>query len=216
MRPELRFTLEQTEHATDGKPWTLYLPCVAVGSAAERLASEIEDGQHVVISSGKLCYRKRQTKLGEQSRMEILVWSIDRLSASTGPTQADTGEAILCLPRSRATWRTLERFLAIKPGNRGCPSICSNLGSRLGWHQRRTSEMTKKKWKPHFHSDEAALQAPKFLPGDPVRSTDGESGVVGHSRSDGWVNVVWKTGTREWVHESDLDFDANFQPTRRR
>jgi hypothetical protein len=93
LRPELRFTLEQTEHATDGKPWTLYLPCVAVGSAAERLASEIEDGQHVVISSGKLCYRKRQTKLGEQSRMEILVWSIDRLSASTGPTQADTGEA---------------------------------------------------------------------------------------------------------------------------
>ena len=80
LRPELRFTLEQTEHATDGKPWTLYLPCVAVGSAAERLAGEIEDGQHIILTSAKLCYRKRTTKLGEQSRMEILVWTADVLS----------------------------------------------------------------------------------------------------------------------------------------
>ena len=74
-KPELRFTLVQTE-----KEWPLYLPCTAVGAAAERLASEIEDGQHIIVTSGKLCYRKRSTKLGEQSRMEILVWSIDRLS----------------------------------------------------------------------------------------------------------------------------------------
>ena len=86
-KPELCFTLVQTE-----KDWPLYLPCTAVGAAAERLASEIEDGQHIVISSGKLCYRKRTTKLGEQSRMEILVWQVDRLSESTGPVQADTPE----------------------------------------------------------------------------------------------------------------------------
>ena len=30
-KPELRFTLEQTEYATDGKPWRLYLPCCAAG-----------------------------------------------------------------------------------------------------------------------------------------------------------------------------------------
>ena len=87
-KPEFRFTLIQTE-----KDWPLYRPCCAVGAAAERLASEIEDGQHVVISSGKLCYRKRQTKLGEQSRMEILVWACDRLSESTGPGQADAPES---------------------------------------------------------------------------------------------------------------------------
>jgi single-stranded DNA-binding protein len=86
-KPEFRFTLVQQE-----KDWPLYLPCCAVGAAAERLASEIEDGQHVVISSGKLCYRKRTTKAGEQSRMEILCWQVDRLSESTGPGQADTPE----------------------------------------------------------------------------------------------------------------------------
>ena len=79
-RPELRFTLQATDHATDGKPWTSYWPCTASGSAAERLAGEIADGQHILVSSGKLCYRKRSTKLGEVSRLEILVWSADVLS----------------------------------------------------------------------------------------------------------------------------------------
>jgi hypothetical protein len=81
-RPELRWTLEQTEYATDGKSWTLWLPCCASGSAAERLAGELEDGQAIVITSGKLCYRKRQTKIGEQSRLEILVWSVSPLTES--------------------------------------------------------------------------------------------------------------------------------------
>jgi hypothetical protein len=66
-KPEFRFTLRQIE-----KDWPLYLPCRAVGAAAERLASAFDEGQHVVITSDKLCYRKRQTKLGEQSRLEIL------------------------------------------------------------------------------------------------------------------------------------------------
>jgi hypothetical protein len=47
-RPELRFTLTQVEHATDGKPWTSYWPCTASGSAAERLAGEITDGANRV------------------------------------------------------------------------------------------------------------------------------------------------------------------------
>jgi hypothetical protein len=29
--------------------------------------------------------------------------------------------------------------------------------------------MTKKKWKPHLHSDEATMQAPKYWPGDQVQ-----------------------------------------------
>jgi hypothetical protein len=86
-RPELRFTLKQPGD------WTLYLPCCASGSAAERLAGEIEDGQHIIVTSGKLCYRKRTTKLGEQSRMEILVWTVDRLSelAQVARTDQDEG-----------------------------------------------------------------------------------------------------------------------------
>ena|SRR5882672_6347060 len=76
-KPELRFTLEQTDQGPDGKAWRSYWPCCASGATAERLANVIEDGQHIVVTSGKLCYRKRQTKTGEQSRMEILVWQID-------------------------------------------------------------------------------------------------------------------------------------------
>jgi single-stranded DNA-binding protein len=74
-KPEFRFTPQQEENG-----FHLWLPCCAVGSAAERLASELEDGQQIVITSGKLCYRKRQTKMGEQSRLEVLVWSVERLS----------------------------------------------------------------------------------------------------------------------------------------
>ena len=91
-RPELRFTLQATDHATDGKPWTSYWPCTASGSAAERLAGEITDGEHIVLTSAKLCYRKRSTKLGEQSRLEVLVWQVDVLSESSGPAQADAAE----------------------------------------------------------------------------------------------------------------------------
>ena len=67
-RPELRFTLEQQENG-----FSLWLPCCASGAAATRLAETLEDGQHIVVTSGKLCYRKRTMKAGEQSRLEILV-----------------------------------------------------------------------------------------------------------------------------------------------
>jgi single-stranded DNA-binding protein len=86
-KPELRFTLDQQ----DGE-FHLWLPCCASGSAAERLASELEDGQHVVITSGKLVYRKRSTKLGEQSRLEVLVWQVDRLAESPQVERTDEGE----------------------------------------------------------------------------------------------------------------------------
>ena len=86
-KPEFRFTLVQTEH-----DWPLYLPCCAAGAAAERLASDLSEGDHIVLSSVKLCYRKRDGKSGPQSRMEIFVWQVDRLSESTGPVQADVPE----------------------------------------------------------------------------------------------------------------------------
>jgi single-stranded DNA-binding protein len=91
-KPELRFTLEQTEHAIDGKPWTSYWPCCALGPTAERLASELDEGQRILVSSGKLCYRKRTTKLGEQSRMEVLVWTVERLTEVTQDEREPTSE----------------------------------------------------------------------------------------------------------------------------
>lgn len=79
-KPELRCTLVQTTVGPEGQLWQSYWPCCAVATAAERLASEIEDGQHVVITSGKLAYRKRTVKGVEQSRIEVLVWQVDRLT----------------------------------------------------------------------------------------------------------------------------------------
>lgn len=86
-RAEFRFTLDQTEG-----DWHLYLPCFSPGAAGERLASELDDGMSIVITSGKLAYRNRTTKLGEQSRMEILVWAVDRLTESPQDARAEASE----------------------------------------------------------------------------------------------------------------------------
>jgi hypothetical protein len=108
-KPELRFTLAQeTSHDTHGQPWVSYWPCCASGPTAERLAGELEDGLHVVITSGKLCYRKRVLKTGDQSQIEILVWQIDRLSdvdhAQTSPGDVADGEShATALPQEDAS-----------------------------------------------------------------------------------------------------------------
>jgi hypothetical protein len=87
-KPECRFTLHQEENG-----FPLFIPCCAVGQAAERLAGDLEDGMHIVITSGKLCYRKRSTaKHGEVSRMEVLVWSVDRLASVPEATELDDAE----------------------------------------------------------------------------------------------------------------------------
>ena len=110
-KPELRFTLAQTE-----KDWPLYLPCVAVGSAAERLASELEDGQHIMVTSAKLVYRKRSAKGVEQSRMEILVLAVDRLTVNRAvchhrvlPRDRSPDEAALLTEDSGASERKKSR-----------------------------------------------------------------------------------------------------------
>jgi hypothetical protein len=83
-KPELRFTLQQETGGANehGQPWVSWWPCCASGPTAERLAGELEDGQYIIITSGKLCYRKRSLRSGDQSRIEILVWQTERLSAS--------------------------------------------------------------------------------------------------------------------------------------
>jgi single-stranded DNA-binding protein len=118
-KPELRFTLAQETGGVNehGQPWVSYFPCCASGATAERLAGELEDGQHVVVTSGKLCYRKRATKTGEKSRMEILVWQVDRLSASPG-AETSPGDA----PDSMPDGSTLHTEAARVPKtNKGKP-----------------------------------------------------------------------------------------------
>ncbi len=123
-RPELRFTLEQR----DGE-FCLWLPCFTPGAAAERLAGDLEDGMHICITSGRLAYKKRPTKAGEQARLEILVWSIERLSESPQVERTDEGKAIPRLTNRQALlsqrggrrdtknghlkpWRQIERTMA--------------------------------------------------------------------------------------------------------
>ena len=71
--------------------------------------------------------------------------------------------------------------------------------------------------KLHPPSNEA-VQAPKFLPGDPVVALDDDStGRVEYARHDGQVCVVWDhSSLREWVHEDEIQWPPGFQPTRRR
>ena len=83
-RPELRCTVKHTKGE-----WPLYVPACAVGSTAERLTEEIAEGDHILITSGQLCYRKRPTKGGgDVSRLELLMWAVEVLRRSESPEDA--------------------------------------------------------------------------------------------------------------------------------
>jgi hypothetical protein len=76
--------------------------------------------------------------------------------------------------------------------------------------------MAQRKWKPHYHSDEAASLPPKYWPGDPVILDDGTSATVEYARRDGMVCVMLPSGKHEWLHEDCVQWAPSFQPTRRR
>ncbi len=86
-KAEYRFTLEQQEG-----DFCLWLPCFAPGAAAERLHEQLDEGMTIVITSGKLAYKKRSTKSGEVSRLEILTWAVDVLTGIDATAQADVPE----------------------------------------------------------------------------------------------------------------------------
>jgi hypothetical protein len=53
--------------------------------------------------------------------------------------------------------------------------------------------------------DPVPEQAPKFAVGDCVHAVDdGEIGTVEYLRRDGLACIQWRSGTREWVHQSVL------------
>jgi hypothetical protein len=94
-KPEFRWTLARSTPGAEGQTFTLSIPCCAVGVTAERLATEIDDGDFIVITQGELVYRKRDTREGEKSRLEILVWRVQKgephlagASVVTEPTPA--------------------------------------------------------------------------------------------------------------------------------
>jgi single-stranded DNA-binding protein len=92
-KPEFRFVLTRTTQGPDGHTFTLSIPCCAVAGTAEKLAGDLDEGMSIVITAGELVYRKRDTKEGEKSRLEILVWraQVER-SALAGVAQDERSD----------------------------------------------------------------------------------------------------------------------------
>jgi hypothetical protein len=59
------------------------------------LAGELDDGMSLVITAGELVYRRRDTKEGERSRLEILVWRAHQLRMEEGEGDAKGEPAAL-------------------------------------------------------------------------------------------------------------------------
>jgi hypothetical protein len=59
--------------------------------------------------------------------------------------------------------------------------------------------------------------APQFMPGDPVRDRQAhdEIGHIETVRSDGTVNVRWKSGRTEWIAAGDIEWAPGFKPKNR-
>jgi single-stranded DNA-binding protein len=88
-KPEFRFVLTRTSGQ-----FTLSIPCCSVGATAEKLAGELDDGSAVVITSGELVYRKRDTRDGEKSRLEILVWRATVERAAETSSSGEYGQEL--------------------------------------------------------------------------------------------------------------------------
>jgi single-stranded DNA-binding protein len=61
------FTLALVEPGREGKPFTLYVPCIAWGKAAE--AAAVLNAEDLVSVQGKLCWRKYVDKHGQERSM---------------------------------------------------------------------------------------------------------------------------------------------------
>ena len=57
-------TLALTEAGREGKPYTLYVPCVSYGRAAD--ACSLLEAETLVAVQGKLSWRKQQGKCGQE------------------------------------------------------------------------------------------------------------------------------------------------------
>lgn len=75
-KPEFRFVLYRETQNAEGQTFPLSIPCCSPGVTGERLAGELNEGDFIVITVGELVHRRRQTKAGELSRIEVLVWRV--------------------------------------------------------------------------------------------------------------------------------------------
>jgi single-stranded DNA-binding protein len=96
-KPEFRFVLYRETTNAEGQTFPLSIPCCSPGATGERLAEELNEGDFVVVTVGELVYRRRDTKDGEKSRLEILVWRVQKddaalATSAVGPLSADHAE----------------------------------------------------------------------------------------------------------------------------
>jgi hypothetical protein len=77
-RPEFRFVLYRETTNAEGQTFPLSIPCCSPGATGERFATELDEGDFVVVTVGELVYRRRDTKDGEKSGLEILGWRVQK------------------------------------------------------------------------------------------------------------------------------------------
>ena len=105
-KPEFRFVLYRETTNAEGQTFPLSIPCCSPGATGEWLAAELDESDFVVITVGELVYRRRDTKAGEKSRLEILVWRVqkDDTALATSAAAAPSGRTPrLCRPASGAS-----------------------------------------------------------------------------------------------------------------
>lgn len=87
-RPEFRFVLYRETQNAEGQVFPLSIPCCSPGATGERLAEELSEGDFIIVTVAELVYRRRETKEGEKSRLEILVWRVQKDDAALATSGA--------------------------------------------------------------------------------------------------------------------------------
>jgi single-stranded DNA-binding protein len=83
-RQTTTFTLAIVEPGREGKAFTLYVPCVCWGKAAE--AADVLNAEDLVSVQGKLCWRKHVDKHGQdRSTLAVNVREVSVLQPAALP-----------------------------------------------------------------------------------------------------------------------------------
>jgi hypothetical protein len=135
-KPEFRFVLYRETTNAEGQTFPLSIPCCSPGATGELLASELDEGDVVVITVGELVYRRRDTMDGEKSRVEILVWRVQKDDTAFATSAVSTPSAEHTEPEPPAPppepprpsiWEIEKRL------NRVGREIDKHLGRRYRW-----------------------------------------------------------------------------------
>jgi single-stranded DNA-binding protein len=81
--PECRWTLMLEETGPEGQSFKTFIPCHSFGKSAEAIAEQIDPGDWVLISDGKLKVRQWTNQAGEKERrLEVLTWAVQVIALS--------------------------------------------------------------------------------------------------------------------------------------